>query len=253
MALVSVVAEAVALHLAALAVGRAMSSASNKTSHRIKARLLDLAAHFLPKALLHLSAKTAIPPPPHILALRGSHLTVRPFPTLPQALVMPRPPLPAHQHHTDARQSPQSPLALAMPTSATTTYLLGLLATDAANPKSTTPSPTSNLPTMCTPLSATCLRSSPAAAKLLPRSTARALTSSTMMPRSCAPRSRRKKRRSAKPSASGSACRGRARPRDSGVSWPTTLSGLLRMMRLWVLRSRRTSLMGPFDLAIVSF
>jgi hypothetical protein len=95
-ALDSVVAEAVALHLVALAVGRAMSSASNKTSHRIKARPLDPAVHSLLKALLRLSAKTATPPPPHILALRDSHLMARPFPTPPQALAIPRPPLPAH-------------------------------------------------------------------------------------------------------------------------------------------------------------
>jgi hypothetical protein len=250
-ALVSVVAEAAALHLAALAVGRAMSSASSKTSHRTKARPLDPAAHFLLKALLHLSARTAILLPPHILALRGSHLMVRPSRTLPQALAMLRPPLPAHRHHTDVRQSLQFPLALVMPTSATTTSLLGPLATDAANPKFITLSPTNTLPTTCTPLSATCLRSSPAAAKLLPKSTARASTSSTTMQRSCAPRSRRKKRRNARLFASGSACRGRAKQQDSGASWPTTLSGLLRMMRLWVLRSRRTTLMGPSDLVIV--
>jgi len=251
-ALDSVVAEAAALRLAALVVGRAMSSASNKTLHRTKARPLDPAAHFLLKALLQLSARTAIPPPPHTLALRGSHLMVRLFPTLPQVLATARPPLPAHRPPTDARQSRQSPPALAMPTSATTTSLLGPLATAVANLKSTTHSPTNILQTTCTPLSATCLRSSPVAAKLLPRSTVRVSTSSTTMQRSCAPRSRRKKRRSAKPFASGSACRGRARRRDFGVSWPTTLSGLSQRTRSWVLLSRRTSLMGPSDLVIVS-
>jgi len=229
--LVSVAAEAVALHLVALAVGRAMSSASNKTSHRIKDRHLDHAAHFLRKDLLRLSARTAIPRPPHTLALSDLHLMVRRFPTLPQVPATARPPLPAHRHRTDARQNPRFPRALVMPTSATTTSLLDPPAIAVVNPKSTTPFPTNTLPTVCTRPFATFLPSSLAAAKLRRKSTARASTSSTMMQRSCAPRSRRKKRKSARLFVNGSVCRERAKRRDSGASWPMTQSGLLRTMR----------------------
>ena len=93
-------AEAVAHLQVATAVGRAMSSVTSKTSRRTRAHLRALADPFPLKALQHLSAKTAILPPPHTLALKDSGQTAKPFPILRQVLELAFLPLEAHLHLT---------------------------------------------------------------------------------------------------------------------------------------------------------
>lgn len=186
--LASAEAEAVALLQAASAVGRVMSSASSKTSRHIRARLLDLEAHSLLKALQHLSAKIATRLPLHTLAPSDSHPMAKPFPILQQALAPALPPLAARLHPIVVQLNLLFPQDQATPTSATTPSPLVPPATAAANQKSTTPSPLSPPAQMVThiPPSAVCPKSFLAAAKPLPSSTAHALTSSMTKQRSCA-------------------------------------------------------------------
>jgi hypothetical protein len=212
-ALVSAEAEAVVHLQAATAVGRAMSSATSKTSHRIKAHPQVLADLSLPRALPPLSVKTATLLLPHTLAPSDSHLMAKLSPTLPQVLAPVLLPPAMHPHPTVVQLNPLFLQVPATLTSATTLSHLGLQATDVASRKFTTryltKLPTST--TMCTQLSATSLRSSLAVAKLLPNTIVHASTSSMKRQRSCAVRLRRKRLRSARLCAIGSVCLGRAR------------------------------------------
>lgn len=169
--LVSVEAEAVDHLQVASAVARAMLSANNKTSHN---HLQDPVVHSLHKVLRHLSGRTAIPPQPPTPVPNASPLMASPSPTHPQALAPALSPA-VLLHRTDARPSPLSRPAPAIPASAAT-FHPALPAIAAVNPRSATRSPL-NPPTLLatfTPLCATFPRSYPAVAKPLQSSTAHA-------------------------------------------------------------------------------
>jgi hypothetical protein len=113
--LASVEAEAAVHHQVAMAVGRAMLSATSKTSRRTKARPQVLADPSHPKVLLLLSARTATLPPLHTLAPNDLHRMAKPSPILPQALVPVLLPLAVRPHPTAVQLNHPFLQVLAMP------------------------------------------------------------------------------------------------------------------------------------------
>lgn len=179
-ALASAEAEAVVHRQVATAVGRVMLSVTSKISHRTKVLLQVLADPSRLKALLLLSARTAILPLRLTLAPNDSHLMAKPSPTLPQGLV----PvflllLVVHPRPIAVQPNHLSPPVPAMLVSITMPSHLGPQATAAANRRSTTPTlATPPTPTAAsTRLFVTSLRSSLEAAKLHPKSTVLVSTS----------------------------------------------------------------------------
>jgi hypothetical protein len=114
-ALASAEAEAVVHHQAAMAVGRAMLSATSKILHRTRVLLLALAAPSHLKVLLLLSVRTTTLLLPHILALKDLRPMAKPSPILPQDLAPAFPLLLAmHLHLIAVRLNHQFPQVPAM-------------------------------------------------------------------------------------------------------------------------------------------